>query len=296
MIITATSLEALRTGFRTEFQAGVAAAAPQFQGLVTPVSSSTKVETYGFLGDFPIFRRWLGDKRIRSMKEKAYQLVNENFEATIGIHKDKIDDDNLGLYAPMVKGWGQSAGSLADQLAFEALAAGNVRVCYDGQNFFDTDHPVGGAVPVQVSNMSGAGAVQPWFLLDTSKPLKPLLHQERKKPIFNMVTDPNDSHVFSTGEYLIGGEARAAVGYTYWQLAHRSTAALNVANYEAAKAQGAALVNDEGEPLGVVYDTCVVGTSNEAAARNLFEKQNLAGGESNIYFNKVKVVVSPRLP
>ena len=33
-----------------------------------------------------------------------------------------------------------------------------------------------------------------------------------------------------------------------------------------------------------------------AAARNLFLKQNLAGGESNIYFQDVQIIEADRLP
>lgn len=294
MIITQTSLQALRTGFSTQFNNGLAAAAPVSDPLVTTVSSATKVETYGFLGDLPIFRKWLGEKRIRSLAEKAYALTNEDFEATLGIHKNKIADDNLGLYGPIVSGWGKDAGQLKDRLAFDALRDGHVRACYDGQNFFDTDHPVDfeGA---PTTNMSGAGAVEPWFLVDLSKPLKPILFQNRQAPTFDMVTDPKDSHVFKTGEYLMGGEARGAAGYTLWQLAHRSTAALDAASYVAAYNAMAALKNDEGEPLEIRPTHIVVGHSNRAAAKTLFDAQALAGGASNIYFKDVAIIDAPRL-
>jgi phage major head subunit gpT-like protein len=294
LLITNASLEALRTGFRAEFQKGVNAKTSQYEVMTTKVPSSTKVETYGFLGDFPIFRKWVGEKRIRSMTERAYQLVNDSFEATIGIHKDKIRDDNLGLYGPLVQGWGQDAGALNDRLAFEALANGHVRVCFDGQNYFDTDHPMGREGATLHSNINAAGAVQPWYLLDCSKPLKPILLQEREAPTFQMVVDPTDSHVFKTGEYLMGGEARAAAGYTYWQLAYRSTATLNEANYKAACDAMAAIVDDEGEPAGIKPTHIVVGTSNKVAARTLFKKANLTGGESNIYFEDVVIVEAQR--
>lgn len=293
MQITIAALEALRTGFKRDFQKGLAKATPQYEVFATPVSSATKVETYGFLGDFPIFRRWIGEKRIKSLDEKAYLLTNEDFEVTRGIHKNKIRDDNLGLYGPLVTGWGDSAGQLYDRLSFEALAAGHQRPCYDGQNYFDTEHPVGDEV---VSNMSGAGAVQPWFLIDNSQALRPILLQKRQEPEFAMITDPQSDHVFKTGEYLIGAEARAAAGYTFWQIAHRSTATLNEANYVAACQAMEALTDDEGEPLGIKPTHVIVGTSNKAAARNLFKKMNLTGGESNIYFEDVAIIEARRLP
>ena len=292
MQITIAALEALRTGFRTDFQKGLATSTPQYGFMTTEVNSSTKIETYGFLGDFPVFREWIGEKRIRSMDEKAYQLINRDFEATRGIHKNKLRDDNLGLYAPLVQGWGTDAGSLKDRLGFEALSLGHVRPCYDGQNYFDDEHPMGRAF---ASNVSGDNSATAWYLLDCSKPLKPILMQNRQDPEFMMVTDPQDSHVFKTGEYLMGAEARAAAGYTFWQLGHRCTGALNEANYVAAIEQMADLTNDEGEPLVVKPTHIVVGTSNKAAARNLFKKMNLAGGESNIYFDDVQIVEAARL-
>ena len=292
MIINRANLEALRTGFKTNFQAGIALAAPVSGPLVTEISSSTKIETYGFLGDLPVFRKWVGEKRIKSIEEKSYQLINDDFETTLGIHKTKIEDDNLGLYAPIVSGWGQDAGDLKDLLVFQALSEGHTRACFDGQNFFDDEHPVGDA---KKSNVSGDGSNAAWFLVDLSKPLKPILHQTRKTPSFAMVTDPEDSHVFKTGEYLMGGEARGAAGYTLWQLAHRCTGALNAANYEAAKTAMVQLTNDEGEPLGLKPTHVVFGPSNTAAAKTLFAAQNKASGESNIYFNEVALIEARRL-
>ncbi|MGH7027373.1 Mu-like prophage major head subunit gpT family protein [Brevundimonas sp.] len=293
MIINRANLEALRTGFKTNFQAGIALAAPASGPLTTDVSSSTKIETYGFLGDLPIFREWIGEKKIRSVEEKSYQLINRDFEATLGIHKTKIEDDNLGLYGPIVSGWGQDAGNLKDQLVFEALSLGHARACFDGQNFFDDEHPVGEGV---ASNVSGDGTTAAWYLVDLSKALKPILYQARKAPSFAMVTDPEDSHVFKTGEYLMGGEARGAAGYTLWQLAHRCTGPVNAANYEAAYNAMAGLKNDEGEPLGIRPTHVIHGTSTRAAARTLFEAQNKAGGESNIYYKDVTLIEARRLP
>lgn len=293
MQITIAALEALRTGFKTDFQKGLAKASPQYEAFSTPVTSTTKIETYGFLGDFPIFRRWIGEKRIRSLDEKAYALINEDFEVTRGIHKNKIRDDNLGLYGPLVNGWGDSAGQLKDRLAFEALAQGHLRPCYDGQNYFDDEHPVGADT---VANQSGDGSVQPWYLIDASQALKPILMQNRQEPEFVMITDPTSDHVFKTGEFLMGAEARAAAGYTFWQLAHRCTGAINEENYVAACQAMEALTDDEGEPLGLKPTHAIVGISNKAAARNLFKKMNLAGGESNIYFEDVQIIEARRLP
>lgn len=293
MIVSIQTLQALRTGFKALFQKGLGLAKPKSDVFTTEVASTTKVETYGFLGDMPIFRKWVGEKRWKSIKEKAYQLINDAYESSIGIHKHKIQDDNLGLYGPIIQGWGEESGALKDRLCFDALANGHQRPCFDGQNFFDDEHPVGNGVK---SNISADGGQPAWFLLVCSKALKPILYQNREAPHFEMITDPKSDHVIKTGEFLASGEARGAAGYTYWQLAYRSTQPLNKANYEAAKLAIRSLTNDEGEPLGLSPTHIVVGVSTTAAARDLFLKQNLAGGESNTLFKDVEIVEADRLP
>ena len=291
--ITNSLLEALRTGFKTDFKRGIGKVDPSWKKFATKVNSTTLIETYGWLGDFPRFRKWVGAKVIKRMAEKAYQLINDDFEVTRGIPKKQIQDDNLGLWAVQVEGWGEESAALPDRLCYDALAAGHLNECYDGQNFFDTDHPMGGGI---ASNMSAPGASQPWYLLVTVKSLKPILLQEREAPHFHMVTSMEDTEVFKTGEYLAGGEARYGAGYTYWQLAYRSTQPLNAANYIAAFDTMLTYTDDEGEPLQLMPDTIVVGRSNRQLAKELFEKANLTGGESNINYKDVEILFSQRLP
>jgi phage major head subunit gpT-like protein len=301
-VITATSLQALRTGFSTLFNAGAGSAPNVSSPFVTEVKSTTKVETYGFLSAMPLFRKWIGEKRWKTLEEKAYQLVNDAFEASLGIHKHQIQDDNLGLYGPIFQGWGEDAGSLKDRLAFDALAKGHELPCFDGQNFFDTDHPVmvlnedGTLVAGTASNMGGDNSTEAWFLLVCNRPLKPVLYQNRESPHFHMVTSMEDSHVLSTGEFLASGEARGAAGFTYWQLAYRCTGPVNAENYKAGKLALQSLTDDEGQPLGNRPTHGVFGISTQQAAKDLFGKANLAGGESNTLFGEITIIEADRLP
>jgi len=61
-----------------------------------------------------------------------------------------------------------------------------------------------------------------WFLLDTSKPVRPFIYQARKKPVFVQQTDPHTEDVFTRKKFKFGAEARAAGGYGFWQLAYGS--------------------------------------------------------------------------
>ena len=62
-----------------------------------------------------------------------------------------------------------------------------------------------------------------WYLLDQHMPVKPLIIQERKKLVFVQQTDINSPDVFSRGVYKFGIEARYGAGYSFWQLAYKST-------------------------------------------------------------------------
>ena len=57
-----------------------------------------------------------------------------------------------------------------------------------------------------------------WFLLDTTKPLKPFIYQPRKKPNFVQQTSTDSDAVFMEGEFKFGAEARGEAGFGHWQL------------------------------------------------------------------------------
>ncbi len=64
---------------------------------------------------------------------------------------------------------------------------------------------------------SGASGNPWWYLLDVTRPLKPMVYQERKKPQFVSKTDPqNSDHVFMKKECLYGVDARCNVGFGLW--------------------------------------------------------------------------------
>jgi phage major head subunit gpT-like protein len=288
MIITATALAALRTGFKTEFQTGFSGVTSEWGKLATKVNSTTKLETYGWLGDFPSMREWIGDRVIKSLSERTYDIVNRKFEDTVGVKRDDIEDDTLGIYGPMFQGLGQSAAENADRLIFNLLAAGFTTPCHDGQNFFDADHLVAGE---SVSNTQ-AGAGDAWYLLDTSRPLKPMIYQQRKAANFVARDQEKDDAVFNRGEYVYGVDTREAAGFGFWQMAFGSKAALTPDSYAAAVAAMTSLTNDAGSPLGVQPNLLVVGGSNKAAGRKVLKVMLIDGGDSNIWFEDSELLES----
>jgi phage major head subunit gpT-like protein len=298
-IITPALIASLRTGFSKAFQDSLTATPTDWAKVATKVPSSSASNTYGWLGQWPGFREWVGDRVVKDMAAQAYQIQNKLFESTVAVKRTDIEDDNVGIYTPMFSEQGRAAATFPDQLVFQLLAAGESTLCYDGQNFFDTDHPVypnvdGTGTATTVANLQ-AGTGTPWYLLDTSRALKPLIFQERTTPELEAMTATNDEAVFMRDEYRYGIRYRCNAGFGFWQMAYKSKAALDAANFNAALAAMQSLKADGGRPLGIKPTVLVVPPTLRAAAIELVKNERLANGASNPNFGVVDLIVSPWL-
>jgi phage major head subunit gpT-like protein len=288
MLLNSASLAALETGLRSDFNKGLLGVEPQWTKVATEIPSTGTSNTYGWVSGWPKLREWIGDRVVKRLAKSGYVLVNRDFEGTVAVQRNHIQDDQLGVYGPMSRELGQSATEWPDELVFSLLPKGFETECYDGQNFFDEEHKVGDET---VSNMQD-GAGEPWFLLDTRRPLKPLIWQPRQKPQFVALDDPKAENVFMRKEFLYGVDARGEAGYAFWQQAFGSRAPLTAANYEAAVQAMASQRNEEDRPLNVKPSIIVVGPGNRAAAKKLFEAMLVNGGESNTLYKDVEIVES----
>lgn len=272
MQISNGNLNLLFSGFKASFNKGFSGAPTAARDIATVVPSSTREETYGWLGQFPKMREWVGDRVVKNLAAHSYKIANRDFEQTVTVPRNDIEDDQYGVHGPMFEELGRSAAELPDELVFGLLAKGFTTPCYDGQYFFDADHPVGDAANggvVSVSNTQG-GAGAPWFLLDCSRPLKPMIFQERRA-LGQLVRkdQDDDDNVFWRKAFIYGSDGRCNAGFGLWQLAYASRQPLTPANYEAARKAMMALRGDEGRPLGVKPDTLVCGSALEGAAMRL---------------------------
>jgi len=298
MIINQTSLRSLYTGFSTAFQSGFAGVSPAYTRIATTVNSTTSENEYGWLGQLPGFREWIGDRVVNNIATHGYTIRNKRFEQTVSVNRDHIEDDNIGIYTPLFQELGRSAAVFPDKLVFAALAAGFTSACYDGQYFFDTDHPViaeDGSVGT-VSNFQGGGGTA-WFLLDVSRALKPIIYQSRRA-FGNLVRKDgeDDDNVFDRGEFVYGNDGRANVGYGFWQMAYASKQTLNAANYAAARAAMASFKADRsGEPLGIDPTLLVIPPTLESAGLKLLNSEYAAGGETNEWKGTAQLLKSPWL-
>ncbi|WP_270817743.1 Mu-like prophage major head subunit gpT family protein [Aeromonas sp. Y318-3] len=300
-MITPALLQSLFTGFKKNFEDAKSEAPAQYTKIATVIKSTTKSNTYGWLGKFPNLRKWVGDRVIESMKAHGYQIVNEDFEATVGVDRNDIEDDELGIYAPMFAEMGRSAGIHPDELCFGLLGAGFTTPCYDSQYFFDTDHPVypkadGTGTPVMTANVvvDAGYSGEPWFLLDTSRALKPVIFQDRKSPQLIAMTKIDDEAVFTRKEFRYGVDCRDAAGFGFWQLAFANKRALNPDNLWDAYSKMREFQADGGRKLGVKATMLVVHPSLEKLATQMLERE-LSNSSSNELKGKLELVVADYL-
>ena len=297
MVINAEGLARLYTAFTAVFNAAIQETETWFERVAMTVPASTRIMDYKFLLDFPMVREWIGDRQISSLEPKAYQVESKDWEATIEVDRNDIEDEQLGFYNPIVAALAQEARKHPERLIAGLLAGGFATACYDGKNFFDTEHPVGSGT---ASNFGG-GSGTAWFLLDASRAIKPFIFQLRRNVQLVRMDRQEDEHAFMRKKYRYGVDYRGAAAYGLWQMAYSSKETLNATNYAAARTAMMSLTNSEGRPLGIKPGLLLVPPSLEAQAREILQAQFIigdpsAGGtRSNVWQGTADLLVVPEL-
>jgi phage major head subunit gpT-like protein len=304
MLINQSNLQLLFTGYRANFQNGLSMAEPTWQRVATEVPSTTRDEKYAWLGQVPMIREWIGDRVIQNIAAHDYAIKNRDFELTLEVDRNDIEDDTYGVFAPAVTEMGRATAVHPDQLVYgEALANSFTGLCYDGQPFISAAHPwvnEKGKEATASNIVTGAGGAvgngAPWFLMDTTRAVKPIIRQKRKNFEFVAKTNPNTSdEVFMKKKFLYGVDGRSNVGYGFWQFCVGSKQPLSKDTFRAARDLLLNLKGDHGRPLGIMPNLLVVGTSNGNAARDILLADRLASGATNTDYKLVDLLQTPWL-
>lgn len=306
-VVTNPLIAALRTGYSKIFQDALTSAPSHWNRVATLVPSTNASNTFGWLGQFPGLQEWAGSRVLKSIKEHGYTLTNKKFESTVGIPRTAVEDDQLGVYAPLFAEMGNAAATHPDTLVFGLLKSGHTELCYDGKPFFAADHPVftnvdGTGTASSLSNLM-APASDPgpaWYLLDVSRPLKPLIFQERTKPELDVITTTTNDTVFMTDEIPYGVRYRCNAGFGFWQLAVKSTETLDSTGLNKAITALQTMKADGGRLMGVGFGgeagtLLLVPPTLRAAGKAAVEAEFDAYGASNTNYKAATLLVSPWL-
>ncbi len=296
MDINAANLLTLSTAISTAFNTSLIGTETTYMRVAMEVHSTGKANTYPKLSELPGMREWIGDRVINRLDMSAFTLLNRKFENTIAIAVDHIEDDEYGFYSNIAGDLGQTAAELPDDLVWEQLQKGFDTTHFDGQFFFDADHPVEDVDgnETSVSNFQG-GAGAAWYLLDTTRHIKPVIFQNRTPAQITPKTSLTDDNVFHQDEFIWGAKRRCAAGFGAWQLAYASKEPLTEANYAAARAAMLAMRGHRGRKLNLKPNLLVVNAANEGAAREILMNERDANGATNKWRNTADLHVESRL-
>ena len=147
----------LAKGLLTNFFEGYNGTTTYWQEVATKVPSTARSENYSWIGSIPRLRKMNGERIPKKLLEHTYSIVNEEYEASIEVKHADLKDDQTGQYGIQAKSIGEAVKQFPDELIFETLIPGGTTgLAYDGQYFFDTDHPIGETGSTQSNKITTA--------------------------------------------------------------------------------------------------------------------------------------------
>lgn len=139
MDLTSANLTALFTSYATLFAGAYKQADVFYPQVATVMPSTSESITHAWMDRIPKLREWIGPRQIQNAKTRDVIVVNKTFEETLAVPKEKIEDDQHGVYAPLAAALGQQAAKWPDQLVAAAIRANGLT--FDGKAMFANDHP-----------------------------------------------------------------------------------------------------------------------------------------------------------
>ena len=166
MVINRSNMDTLFQTFMTKFTEAQKAAS----GRLTPKSLvleeiaitmvvSGAATVHAWLEQIPGMKEWLGDRQVNNLKIGKITVTNRDFEDTVSVERNTIEDDQYGVFAPLIGMMGQNSELIWPELAIEALTAnGNWA---DGNPFFCAKRLIGQSeITNAVATALGKAAVE----------------------------------------------------------------------------------------------------------------------------------------
>ncbi len=132
-------------GLKSAFFERLEQATTYYQDLATRVVSTTKKETYGWIGSVPRMREWGTGRLVRGIFAESYDVENLKYEITLEVDRDEISDDQTGQIRIRVQEMADRAAQHKDAMIGTLLINGTSSGynSYDGVTFFNASHVSG---------------------------------------------------------------------------------------------------------------------------------------------------------
>jgi len=138
MLITSTNIAALQVGWHNIYRQAYGDSNPWWSKVCSRITSTTRTERIGWMARQLKMRKWVGPRILRNLYTHTQDIENDPFELTVGVDRDDIEDDMLGVYNDRFSDMGRAAAKWPDQLAKTVLQANPTG--FDGQALFSATH------------------------------------------------------------------------------------------------------------------------------------------------------------
>lgn len=135
-------IQAAFLAFDTSYQQAYMEAKPKWSSYAMEMPSSAEEEVYAWMAKTAELEEWIGPRTVQNLKGRVQTLRNKKFQHATKVERVRIEDDRIGIYLPWMAEAGKRAALWPDKITTAAILAGESTTTYDGQFFFDTDHPV----------------------------------------------------------------------------------------------------------------------------------------------------------
>jgi len=208
-----------QVNFQARFNMDLQAVDDPMRGLLMEMSSSAASESHNWLGTVPGLSEWTDQRRVSDLRAENITLVNHDYANAVGINRNDILDDRLGVVMPKISMLAKKAALHYGQLAVEAMVAGFSTAsvfgtAYDGASFFSAAHQDGGG-PIQ-SNTAGGAA------------LSSISYFAARATMWSLTDEENDP-LGIVPDTLVVGPALEELGKTLTQAPLNATGGTNVA-------------------------------------------------------------------
>jgi phage major head subunit gpT-like protein len=141
--------QSLRVVYYSRLQATAEQYRAQAELLCSIVQSTEEKIVLRWLGELPVLRKWLGDRKVVEIAAKAWEFMMADFEATVRIHENDLKYDRLQFIRPHVGELARQTNKLPLRETSALLCdgfAGALMLCYDGYPLFSANHANGSNV------------------------------------------------------------------------------------------------------------------------------------------------------
>ena len=142
-VVNSSTISSINVSYDMAFADGMGSAVDDWSDLAGEYPSSTEETIYPWMLGIGTMEEWTGEKHHEDLAAVGYRLKNKDWSQGIEVDRNKIEDDQYGIYTPMLADLGYVAKDFinirVNKLLQSYLTQG---FAFDGKRFFATDHPV----------------------------------------------------------------------------------------------------------------------------------------------------------